>query len=286
MDQTLFELADQLKSSLGWVASLENYVPAELDLSAMLRFALLFAAVSLLFGCIGRAIFGKRSGLNHALSSAMGILCIYAVTVVIYTFEVTKLSSYLSPLPFVAFTEEYLILLPLSSAEFADICSAILSMVILAFLVNLIDTFIPKGKSVIGWYLLRFLTVALAMVAHFIVTTLIAAFLPNVLVTYAPIILLGILVASVIVGLVSLIVGFLISTVNPVLGVLTTFFFHNVVGKQLSKSVLTTAVLTGVFYLLEHFGYGVILISSTALVAYIPLILVLLVLWYVIGHIL
>lgn len=286
MDQTFFELADQLTSSLRWVASLESLVPAELDLSAMVRFALLFATVSLLFGCISRAIFGKRSGLNHALSSAMGILCIYAVTVVIYTFEVTKLSSFLSPLPFVAFTEEYLILLPISSAEFSDICSAILSMVILAFLVNLIDTFIPKGKSLIGWYLLRFLTVALAMVAHFIVTKLIIAFLPNVLVTYAPVILLCILVASVIAGLVSLIVGFLISTVNPVLGVLTTFFFHNVVGKQLSKSVLTTAVLTGIIYLLECFGYGVILISSAALVAYIPLILVLLVLWYVIGHIL
>ncbi len=286
MDQTFSELTDQLTSTLSWVASLENHIPAELDLSSVLRFILLFAVTSLVLGCIGRFVFGKRSGLNHALSSAMGILCIYAVTVVIYTFEVHELSGYLSPLPFVAFTNENLVLMPFSGTEFTDICAAVLSMVILAFLVNLIDTFIPKGKSVIGWYLLRFTTVLLSMVAHFVITKLIAAFLPNVLVTYAPVILLGVLIASVILGLVSLFVGFLVSTVNPVLGVLTTFFFHNVVGKQLSKSVLTTAVLTAVFYLLDHFGYGVILISSVALAAYIPLILVLLVLWYVIGHIL
>lgn len=286
MDFYIPELTKKFEDGLSWVQTLTNAIPVELNMTAMLEFIALFSAFSLIIAFIGRSVFGKRSGLNHAVSSAMGILCIYVVTVLVYSFEVTELSTYLTPLPYVAFHGEELILLPFRSAEFTEICAQILSMVILAFLVNLLDSVIPKGKNVISWYLLRFLTVALAMAAHYIVTALLTQFLPGVLVTYAPVILLVILLATLILGLVSLILGFAVSTVNPILGVLTTFFFRNMVGKQLSKAVLTTIILTALFFVLESAGYAVILISEAALGAYLPLIAILLVLWYLIGHIL
>lgn len=286
MENKLSQLAEYIPTDVDWASVLDDYIPAEVNWAAMLKFIVLFAAVSLVLGFLGRMVLGKRSGLNHALSSAMGIACIYAVTVVIYSFNVTELSRFLTPLPYVAFSGDYLLVLPFHGADLTALCSQVVSMVILAFLVNLLDTFIPKGESVIGWYLLRFVTVGLAMAAHYVVTGLLTAFLPDVLVTYAPVILLGILAATLLLGLVSLVLGFVVSTVNPILGALTTFLFHNVVGKQLSKAVLTTMVLTAVFYLLEHFGYTVILIAESALVAYIPLIVILLVLWYLIGHIL
>lgn len=286
MEKTFSELTDTLATTLSWVKSLDSFIPAEVDFSAMARFLALFAGFSLLIGVLCHALFGKRSSLNHSLSSVMGILCIYAVTVVILTFEVTKLTTLLTPLPFVAFTENYLILLPFHGAEFSDICAQIVSMVILAFLYNLLDTLLPKGKNVVVWFFLRFLTVALAMGAHWIVTNLLTAFLPGIIASYAPVILLGVLIATLVIGLVSLIVGFLVSTVNPIAGVLTTFFFHNMVGKQLSKACLTTALLTALFYAVESLGYTVILISESALLSYLPMLAVLLVLWYVIGHIL
>ena len=52
----------------------------------------------------------------------------------------------------------------------------------------------------------------------------------------------------------------------------------------LSKAVLTTILLCGVFGLLEYFGYSVILISFSALPAYLPLVVALLLLWFLVGH--
>ena len=268
------------------LSQLESMLPTEIDLLSMLKFIALFAAVSLVMSLLGRAVFGKRSSLNHAVSSAMGILFIYAVTIVVYTFDPSGLSRFLSPLPFVQFSEEYLYILSFHLAGIPSICENILSLLILAFLVNLLDSLIPKGKSLIGWYLLRFLTVILSMGLHYLVTWAIHTFLPGVLVTYAPIILLGILIVMLILGVLNVLLGLVLTAVNPILGGIYAFFFSNFIGKQLSKAMLSTALICGVVYVLERFGYSVICISAAALGAYIPLILVLLVLWYLIGHLL
>lgn len=286
--ENITEGLEQIRDILpsGFTLPEELKLPAQIDLSSMLPLILLFAAGSLILGVLGRFILGKRSSLNHSVSSAMGILLIYAVTVVVYTFKPWNLSQLLSPLPFAAFSGEYLVLFSFENAPLSAVCSQLLSMVILAFLVNLLDSLIPKGESVLSWYLLRFVTVALAMVLHLIVNWASITYLPDVLVTYAPIILLGILIATILLGLISAILGLVVGTVNPILGGITAFLFNNLIGKQLSKAVLTTALLTTVFYLLEHFGFTVIFIAESALIAYIPLAAALLVLWYLLGHVL
>ena len=159
-------------------------------------------------------------------------------------------------------------------------------MVILAFLVNLLDTLIPKGKGVIGWYLLRFITVALAMIAHITVTWVIATYVPVSLATYAPVILLGLLITMLLLGVLNLILGAVLTVVNPILGGIYAFFFSNMIGKQLTKAVVTTIVLTAMTVALEYFGYTLLYIAGPALGTYTPLLVVLLVLWYITGHIL
>ena len=268
------------------LSDLAAFLPAEVNLFSMLKFILFFAAATVLIGLVGRFALGKRSGLNHAVSSAMGILFIYAVTIVIYTFNPYELSRFLSPLPFVTFSGNSLHLFPLSGAQLPQLCTQVLSMVILAFLVNLLDTLLPKGKKIVSWYLLRFLTVVLAIGAHYLVTWAFNAFLPGILATYAPMILLGILAAMLLLSVVNLILSVALTITNPIIGAIYTFFFSNIVGKQLSKAVLTTTILCGVVWLLEHFGYTVICITASALGAYVPLIVVLLILWYLVGHVL
>ena len=49
---------------------------------------------------------------------------------------------------------------------------------------------------------------------------------------------------------------------------------------------LTTFLLIAVVLLLKYLGYAVISIARAALLAYIPLVIILLVLWYVIGELL
>lgn len=288
--QETIEAAEQtisaFKNYLPSTEELAELVPADVEPMSMLKFIGIFAAVSILISLLGRVIFGKRSSLNHSLSSAMGIFFILAVSTLIYIFDPRSLAQYLSPLPYVAFSGDYLVLFSFTGNGFAAICDEVLSMIILAFLVNLLDTFIPKGKNVITWYLFRFLTVLIAMGLHYAVTWASNTYLPGVLVTYAPVILLVLLVLAVLMGLLNVVLSLALTVVNPIFGALYAFFFSTLVGKQLSKAICTTFVLTAVVAILGYFGCTMLCIAGSALAAYIPLLIVLLILWYLIGHIL
>ncbi len=266
------------------IRNTSDYLPTEIDFVASAQFLLYFAAASLIMGVLSRVVLGKRSSLNHSLSSVIGILFIYAVTVTVYTFRPWNLDDFLSPLPFVAFSGDHLIVYPLGDLDFLPLCSEVLSLIILAFLVNLLDSFIPKGKTAVGWYLYRLLSVAASMLLHLVVRYLFRTYMPQLLVSYAPTVLLIVLVITLLSGIISLVLGFVIAIANPFLGAMYTFFFSNFVGKQLSKAVFTSAILCCIVYLMGHFGYTVICISVAALTAYIPMAIVLLLLWYLIGH--
>lgn len=262
------------------------YLPTEVDFVSVAVFLLYFAAASLILGIIGRVVLGKRSSLNHSLSSAMAIAFLYAMTIVIYTFKPWNLELLLSPLPFATFSEHYLILLPISDLEFPALCTQVLSLVILAFLINLVDFLLPQGENLISWLLMRLITVLASFGLHLGATWAFQTYLPDVLVDYAPIVLLVILALMLLSGFLTLILSLVISVGNPFLGAMYSFFFSNLVGKQLSKAVFTSGVIALVFWVMEHFGLVVILITPAALLTYIPLALALLVLWYLIGHLL
>lgn len=263
-----------------------SYMPTEIDLVSTAEFMLYFAAASLILGVLSRVVLGKRSSLNHSLSSVMGILLIYALTIVVYTFKPWNLEALLSPLPFVTFAGDYLIIFPIGDTQFPALCTEILSMIILAFLVNMMDTFVPRGNNVVSWYILRLLTVVLCMALHMLVRWAFRTYLPDVLVTYAPTILLILLAFMLLSGVLNLVLGLVIAVTNPFMGAMYTFFFSSVVGKQLSKAVFSSAILIGIIYLMGFFGYTVVSITAAALTAYIPLAILLLLLWYLIGHVL
>ncbi len=256
------------------------------DLMSILKIAALVAAGMLLLALLFRAVKGKMNDLNHALSSSVAILWIYVVTVLVYVFNPGDLTRFLSPLPFVRFEGDYLVLFSFRSSEIQAISTQLLSMVILAFLLNLLDTFFPKGKKVLGWFCYRILTIICAMALHFVVTWAFNTFLPGALAANAPTILMVILVVFLFLGVLRFLLGLVLTIANPILGAIYAFFFSSQVGKQLSKAVLTTAVLTALVLVLENLGYTAFCIASSVLVSYIPLAAVLLVLWYLIGHVL
>ena len=88
------------------------------------------------------------------------------------------------------------------------------------------------------------------------------------------------------VGGLKIVVGAVLSTVNPLIGAFYTFFFATLVGKSLTKAILTTAILAAIVLALTYVGVGAVSIAAAALVAYIPLLLVLLVVWYIVGRLL
>ena len=265
---------------------LSPFLPKDFDLISTFRFLVIVAIGSLLLSVIGRVFFGKRSSLNHSVSSAVGILFVYCVTVVIYTFNPGGMSKFLSPLPFVEFKGDYLHVFQFSGADYKQISIQVVNLLILAFLVNVLDSWMPKGKKLFSWYFYRFLTILIATVLQILVYDLFNAFLPGVIVQYAPVILLGVLAFMLLLGLVNLILSVVLTIVNPILGAIYAFFFSSIVGKMLTKAIVTTGILCAVVFALERLGFTVICIASGALLAYIPLVIVFLILWYVLGHLL
>lgn len=263
---------------------IRSFIPEGFDVAAFAQSALILCLGILAITVAGRLLFGKRSVLNSAVSSAISILFIYAVTVVIYSTGV-NLSSLLSPLPFVTLSGEYLKVFAFVGTHYTIVCSQLVSMVILAFLTNLANDWLPKGKHLLSWFFFRCLSVLLAMVLHLLATAILNHFLPEGFLTYAPMVTLALLVLMMAVGSMKYLVGILLTAVNPVIAVLYTFFFASFIGKALSKAVLTTAIIAGIVYLLNFLGATTIFIGTSVLVAYIPLLILLLILWWISGRI-
>lgn len=262
---------------------LQALVPENFDYLAFLKALAILVGVFLIFSIIGRLFFGKKSALNQSISAAIGILFIYAVTIIIYSYGIS-LNFLVSPLPFISISGDYLHIFNIVSADYVNICGQVLDMIILAFLVNLVNGWLPLGKKIFGWLFFRVLGVGIAMLLHALVQSIISAFLPEGLLTWAPVILLGLLVLMLAVGALKFLVGLIISTVNPLVGFLYTFFFANAVGKQLTRSMLTTLLFCGLIYAMNRSGIVSIFIGSAALAAYLPLLIVLVVLWYIVAH--
>ena len=266
------------------ISLLDSIVPEGFQIEAFLKMALFLVLGIVVIGVIGRLAFGKGSVLNRSVSSAISILFIYVITIVIYSFGV-NLQFVLAPLPFVNLENNYLTLLIYSKNQYPQICNQLLSMIILAFLANLADGWLPKGKHLPGWFFFRCLSVVIAMVLHLIANAILNVLLPEGLLIWAPVVLLGLLVVMMLVGALKLLVGLLLSTVSPLVGALYTFFFANVIGKQISKAVLTTGILAAIVWLLHYLGISAIYIASAVLSAYIPLLIILLALWYLVGRV-
>ena len=247
-------------------------------------------ALILLVGCLvlallGRFIFGKRSLLNYSVSSAIAILFLYAFAIILKSTGIA-LQRFVAPLPFVAFIADDMYFFSFQGAHYAEICSELLSMIILTFFVNIVDSWFSKAKKFFTWLLLRILTVILAFFGHYVIVNLFHTFLPEGLITYAPTVLLGILVLMLLTGLLKHVLGLILTTVNPIIGGLYTFFFSTLIGKKLTTAMLTTAILTGLVWLLQSAGIVSVAAAIAALAAYIPFIVILVAIWYLVNRLL
>ncbi len=247
--------------------------------------ALLLTIGSLVLGMVGRYSFGKNSMLHHSVSSAIGILFVYAATVVLYSLG-AQYSEFVAPLPFVSLSEETMTIFVFEGQAHTVICEQLINMIILSFLANLLDSMITKGEGFISWLFSRCLIIVLAILGQLGVAWLFQTYLPQGFLTYAPTIMLWILVAMLAVGAFKVLIGAAIATVNPIIGALYTFFFASVIGKALSTAVFTTMILGGLVWGLNYLGCVTVAIAQAALVAYIPLVIVLLVVWYIVNKVL
>lgn len=259
---------------------LATVTPKNFDSLSFLKIMLILSVACFLLGILLRVLCGKRSSLNHSVCSAIGILMIYVVSIALFTTD-NHYEIFLNPLPFISFAGDYLSVFVLKGAGISALCTQLLRMMILAFLVNLLDLVIPKGKNFFTWYFFRCISVVLGMLGSWLISWLFTTYLPGFLVTYAPVVMVILIVLLLAVTVFKLLVGVTLGvTLGPVVGAIYTFFFSNIIGKQIAKAAFTTLLLTVLVAVLNHFGITIIAMTSAALVAFVPVVLMLIIVWY------
>lgn len=255
-------------------------IPIDFPLFAKAALILLVGALAL--SMIGRFIFGKKSTLSHAVASAIAVLFVYALVITLRSCG-SRFDLFADNLPFVSIGNNTLMLFSFDGAHYTDICAQLLSMIILATLVNLAEGWFDRGEHFFSWLFFRILAVLTACAMHFVASVLLARFLPEGLVTYAPTVLLAILLLLFTTGFLKIIISIIVSTVNPVIGALYAFFFKKLFGRMITRALITTTLLAALVVGLQMIGLSVISIAPEALTAYIPFLIVLMVLWYLVN---
>lgn len=245
----------------------------------LLIFGLILTIGSLILGAIGRLVFGERSLLGTSVSSSIAIIFLYTLTAVLLALG-ANYARFTTPLPFATMEGDLLTFFTFAGSNKGAISVQLLNMVILAFVVNLADRFLPRGENFFLWLLMRVLTVCFGLISHLLITLLFGNMISAVVAQYASTILLILLGVMVLTGALKFVVGLALGVVNPIIGALYTFFFANIVGKQLTRSLLTTAILTLLIYGLEQIGIQTVSIAMDSLILYIPYGAGLLGLWY------
>lgn len=248
-----------------------------------LKYIVLLAFGLLLLSSLNRLLFGKKDQINLAISSAMEVLCIYVIHIAVIVLEL-PVSQFLTPLPFIDMAEGAVSFFPILSSALPSICEHVLDMLIIAFLVNLINGLFPEGKNIFVWLFLRLISIALALAALFGLHWLLNTYIPQGFAEYAPIILLLTLVALVLLGSLKLLTGAALAFLDPIAAALYTFFFANFIGRALAKAMVTTTLLTGLVAALNALEIRSVCITPALLQSYAPLLAIVLLLWYIVGH--
>jgi len=230
-----------------------------------------------------RFIFGKGANIHHSISSAIAIIFTF-LCIIALKYAGPRFEAFIAPMPFAAILEDQLFLFSFSDAHYTQICAELVSMILLTFFVNIADSFMPKKRNIFYWLFFRILTIVTSLLLHLILCALMQKYLSQGIITYAPVILLCILILLLLTGALKLLVGVALTSVNPLIAGLYTFFFASTAGKMLSRAILTTAILAGFVVLLNHLGLSIISITEPALISYIPFYVTLALLWYGIGE--
>lgn len=247
----------------------------------LIQTSLLALLVFLVIGFFMRLFFGRHCLVNRSLTVSMGVLFIYVFTIAVYSINPWDLSKYLSPLPFADFRKDIVIFTPFSDTDFSALSSHILSLIILCFNVHLLNTLLPTGSNILIWFLIRLLTAVIAIFFNLSINLAFSTLLPSGIAFYAPIIVLTLLGIAILIGLFNPLLCIIFTVVNPIIGLLYTFFFSNIIGKQLIRAVLSAVILCFFFTCAEYFGYSVLNIAAVHLPVYLPFCAVLMIIWWI-----
>lgn len=242
---------------------------ADIDLLSYLQTNVVLVLVIFGIGAILRAIFGLGSSITKAVSATLSILLVYLAMILLYYF-VPDLRIYLNQLPFISVTSEKLFLWDIFNLERDLLFGSLMKMAILSLLVNILETFLPKGKKFITWYLWRCVTVLVALAGYTVICMAVNSLCPQLFGEWAMYVILGFWAVILLTGLLKVLLTVVLTVVNPVLGAVYSFFFGHALGKQFTKSILTTVLMCLIVMALTRIGFTQFAFSQFTLATYGP----------------
>lgn len=263
-------------------------LPEELVFTGAQAFLLRFCLILLIVSVIRKIFFSKHINPQHAIVSALGIMMMYAACIIIYTFNPMGLRKYLVPLPFITMGEESWEIYSMTNGTDSETFLHILSMLLLAFLVNQIYHFDPKEVKFLGWLIFRICSTGIAIGVHigviWVLQKLPLEKLPNIIVKYGPAALIGFFVITCLIGLFKKSLSFFMKKTNPAFDGANTFYFTNKFGLQISRGLVTTVILTVFVQVLDILDFHALPINQDALTQYWPVLGLFFALWCFIGY--
>lgn len=253
-----------------------------IDWLAVLRTVLIFAVVVFAAGAVLRMIFGKGSNLTRAVSASVTILLIYLTSILIYLF-LPEHRAELPALPFITVNDTRFVLWQLSELSDPLLYGSVLKLAILAFLVNLLEVPMPQGKNFFTWYLWRMATVFAALAGYSFLCAFLNRLVPSLFTEWAKVIVMGFWGVILLSGVLKLLLSVILTVMNPIIGALYTFFFSNLIGRQFSKSILTTLILVALVAALNQIGFVQFAFSDFSLAVYGPTCVILVLTLYLFG---
>ncbi len=263
---------------------IERALPEHFNATQYFTYIVIVMAGILIIGGTFRMCLGKGSVVNGAVSSAISIFNLYVISILLYSFG-GRFQLLFSPLPFVEITSGTVRIFPILQASFQEICREILSMLVLAYLMNLLENWLPKGEKPGGWFCFKALALLLALSLNYCISLLLNNVLPAHVLNSGPVTLLMLVMFSFMLAVMKIIVKGL-AFLNPTLAIFHKFFFSQLLGKQLYKALLTTGALTTVVVMLNRLSITSITIGSVAFLTYLPVILLAILLWYLLAKVL
>lgn len=233
----------------------------------------------LLISSMFRFLFGKRNQLGKAFCSAMELLCLYVLYIVLCRFGISH-KFFPTALPFLSVLEGNLQLFPILKSSFSANATQFLPLLMIAFLINLINTVIPEGKRPLVWLLLRATTIVLSIGINYVLAVALPLWLPQGLQDNASLILLGILMLLIGLGSLKLVVGAGLFVANPLIGALYTFFFSNLIGRALARALLSAGLIAALICLMPMLGFRSVNLTQINFLLLLPATAALVLLWY------
>lgn len=212
--------------------------------------ALALIAVFILAG-IARLVLKEGSNVIASTASCVQLMLVGLGAIALYV-AFPALGQALPQLPFLNFHAYGCDLLSPAQLESHTLFSTLLRLFFLALLINLWEELLPKSKKIAPWLLLRLLSAAGSLCCYFLLCEVLQRYCPQLLNQWAMAIVLSILGCVCLLGICKGILTLAAAVVHPLLGILFAFFFSHVIGRQLTRAIITGVLFLGLaWYLVE-----------------------------------